>query len=277
MLELILARPDGVAAPEDAPAVPDDAQVWCDWSGIPRAFGFTCDGHNWIRLPGVASFRFPPGGGWVEALAPEGAAREDIREAFQRHVLPFALQALGHELLHSSAVSTPRGAIGFCGSSGAGKSTLAYALGRRGYAPLADDALQFERVDGALHLIRLPFAIHISNASLLDGGQAGGPKSAVPGSENEGDPVPLAGLFVVERLPEDSERGHEVVPLPHASAFPLLLYHAHCFSFREDARTRQMIERYLALAAEVPTFLIRYRPDFALLPAILDAVEQALA
>ena len=51
------------------PSVPDDAQVWRDWSGVPRAYGYSTNGDHWIRLPEVAAYRFVPGGDGVEAIA----------------------------------------------------------------------------------------------------------------------------------------------------------------------------------------------------------------
>jgi hypothetical protein len=257
MLELKVSRAGVV------PAVPDDAQVWRDWSGVPRAYGYSSNSHHWICLPDVAAFRFTPAGDVVEAIATT-APEHEIEDAYGRHVLAFALQALGSELLHASGVVAPSGALAFCGGSSAGKSTLAHRLAGRGHEPLADDALMFEPTEAGVDAIRIPFAVRV----------AGG---ALGADASRSERFPLAAVFVVEPAADADPARPEVIPLPHSAAFPLLLYHAHCFSFRDERRTRLMTDRYLKLAARVPAFRLLYRRDIDRLPAVLDAVEGALA
>src|SRR5919109_910835 len=104
------------------PEVPDDAQVWRDWSGMPRAYGYTTNSHHWICLPEVAAYRFTAAGRVVEAIA-TAAPTHEVEDAYRRHVLPFALQALGSELLHASGVVAPLGALAFCGGSSPWRTT----------------------------------------------------------------------------------------------------------------------------------------------------------
>jgi hypothetical protein len=93
-----------------------------------------------------------------------------------------------------------------------------------------------------------------------------------PGSER----FPMAAVFVLEPTGDVDPARPELVALPHSAAFPLLLYHGHCFSFRDERRTRLMTDSYLKLAARIPAFRLRYQPDIDRLPALLDAVERAL-
>jgi hypothetical protein len=262
-----------------APPVPDDAQVWRDWSGVPRAYGYTLDGDHWFRLPELGSFRFTVAGEWVEAWVPDPIPLQEVEEAFRRHVLRFVLQAQGDELLHASAVAMPRGAVAFCGSSGVGKSTLAYQFSRRGHRPIADDALLFEPAGGTIRVFPLPFMLHLSGQSALGRRRRKRPVNldpqAVESSPGEAS-FQLAALFVLEPSKEGDPATPEIVALRNASAFPLLLYHAHCFSFRDKRRLRLMAERYLQLAASVPTFRVRYTRDIDRLPELLDAVERKL-
>jgi hypothetical protein len=273
VLEVRLKRSGAV------PPVPDDAQVWRDWRGVPRAYGYTLDSDHWIRLPELGSFRFTIAGEWVEAWVPDSTSRREVEEAFRRHVLRFVLQARGRELLHASAVAMPRGAVAFCGSSGVGKSTVACGLGRRGHPPIADDALLFEPADGSVHVLPLPFRLHLSGRSAVNWHGRKAPLDLDP-EDVDGSPggaaLPLAALFVLEPSAEVDPAMPEIVSLRNASAFPLLLYHAHCFSFRNERRVRLMADRYLQLAASVPTFRLRYRRDIDRLPKLLDAVERAL-
>jgi hypothetical protein len=244
------------------PSVPDDAQVWRDWSGVPRAYGYTSNGHHWFLLPEVAAYRFGPAGGEVEAIATE-APEHEVEEAYRRHVLPFVLQARGSELLHASGVVAPPGALAFCGGSSAGKSTLAHRLTGRGHEPLADDALMFEPTEASVDAVRIPFTVRVEgHATSVE----------APGSAR----FPMAAVFVLEPTGEVDPARPDLIALPHSAAFPLLLYHGHCFSFRDERRTRLMTDRYLKLAARVPAFRLRYQPDIDRLPALLDAVERAL-
>jgi hypothetical protein len=248
--------------------------VWRDWEGVPRAYGYTRDGDHWLRLPDIGSFRFTPGGRLVEAVVSDFSSAEAVKDAFERHVLPFTLHAQGLELLHGSAVLAADGVVAFCGSSSAGKSTLAYTLGRRGHPVLADDAVLFEIADDRVEARPLPFTLRISSRSVLAGGAPTATDVPVLIAPDEG-PFPFAAIFVIERL-EGPSGEFEITPLPAAAAFPLLLYHAHCFSYRNQQRTRVMIERYLKLAERVPAFELRYRPDLDRLPDLLDGIERAL-
>src|SRR5919106_4162914 len=93
-------------------------EVWLDVAGREAGYGHAEEG--WLHLPGIATFNFDPSG--VEAVAGEEVATEKIRDAHRRLVLPLALQALGQEVLHASAVAFDSGAVAFCAESGIGKS-----------------------------------------------------------------------------------------------------------------------------------------------------------
>jgi hypothetical protein len=94
---------------------------------------------------------------------------------------------------------------------------------------------------------------------------------------NAGDErsIPLSGVFVLERDPGAGEP--EIAPLPRHTAFSLLLYHAHCFSFSDEDRRRRMLERYLEFSAYVPVFRVRFRQVPEELPVLLDSIERVLA
>jgi hypothetical protein len=262
------------------PDLPADARIWRDWEGVPRAYGYTAGGQHWMCLPGLGAFRFASTEEPVEAIVPDSTPRELVEAAYRRSVMPFVLQARGRELLHASAVLMPSGAAAFCGSSGAGKSTLAHSLGQRGYRPLADDALMFETANASIQVHPMPFELRLSKQSALTGRERVA-KEVFLASDGEpvadnGDslPIPLAAAFVVERV----EKGPnlEIRSFSPTDAFSLLLYHAHCFSDRDEERRRLMLERYLELVARVPVFRIRYRPGLARLPALLDEIERAV-
>jgi hypothetical protein len=260
------------------PDLPPDARIWRDWDGIPRAYGYTAGEDHWMCLPGLGAFRFSPADQPVEAIVPDSAPAELVEDAYRRSVMPFVLQARGRELLHASAVLMPSGVAAFCGNSGAGKSTLAHSLGGRGYRPLADDALMFEAVNGAIQVNPLPFELRLSRHSALTEGTEVVEKAPVATHggpvAGQGEEATLAAVFVVER--DESAPDLDLRRLSPTEAFSPLLYHAHCFSDRDEERRRLMLERYLELTARVPVFRIRYRPDLDRLTALLDEIERAV-
>jgi hypothetical protein len=275
MSELTVTRSSPVPGDGSVPEVPSDAQVWRDHGNFPGAYGYSRDGDHWLWLPGKAAFRFDSAGRQVEAIVREGTSDRKVEELYQRHAMPFVLQARGRELLHASAALTPRGAIAFAGSSGAGKSTMAFALSQRGYPPLADDALLFEIVGEAVELHPLPFALQVPKGSALGEDEAAA--QVDPPNWSDDSPPRLAAVFVIERMSKPNrEPEPEIIALSSAAAFQLLLYHAHCFSYDDDDRRRLMLERYLELTARVPVFRIRNRPTLEQLPDFLDTVVAAV-
>lgn len=272
MLQLTVTRATAL------PAVADGADVWYNREGTPVVYGYTRDGDRWISLPDIAAFKIPPPGGTVRAVALSGASDGLVEYLFHKRVLPLALQATGAEVLHASGVATPAGAVAFCGASGVGKSTLAYALARRGYPALADDALAVEVDDGAVRALRLPFTIELEPESTAFFSANGGVSAlAAPIRDHQGgDPVPLVALFTVDRTPTEDPGGFTVTRLRSAAAFHALLAEAYCFSRGDDERWRAMLQRYMTVAARVPVYRLRYTRDFARLPDLLDAIERAV-
>ena len=253
--------------------MPSDAQVWRDHGNFPGLSGYSHDGDHWLWLPGKAAFRFDTAGRRVEAIV-GWDLRPQVEELYQRHAMPFVLQARGRGL-RASAALTPRGAIAFAGSSGAGKSTMAFALSQRGYPPLADDALLFEIVSARPFSSTRCLCAQVPKESALGEREAAAQVDAPNWTDDS--PPRLAAVFVIERISKPNpEHEPEVIALSSAAAFQLLLYHAHCFSYDDEDRRRLMLERYLELTARVPAFRIRNRPAVEQLPDFLDTVEAAV-
>jgi hypothetical protein len=213
---------------------------------------------------------FDDGGERVTAMPDAGVGAEAVAEAYQHFALPMVLQALGHEVLHASAVCSPRGVTAFCGDSGAGKSTIAHGLHRRGHAAWADDAVALDISPAAIDAVPLPFDARLrpASAELFGLGAAAIrlPVAAPPA------PLPLLAVCVLTRL--DAASGPPALErLAPAAAFAALLPHAFCFSLRDVARKRLMLERYLSLIARVPVFRLAFGTALDGVPAILDRLE----
>src|SRR6266480_4274208 len=116
------------AASAEAPPVPDASDprvtVWRDPGGVVCAYGQTIEDEHWVHLPAVGAFSFVAGGSTVTAVPAAEASAALVADAYRRTVLPLALQAVGRQVLHASAVSIGGDIAAFCGVSGTGKSTV---------------------------------------------------------------------------------------------------------------------------------------------------------
>jgi hypothetical protein len=268
------------------PTLPDiadpEVQVWRENDGTVCAYGHTAGGVHWMHLPGLASFRFGDGMDAIVAI-PHPPVREDlVFDAYRRSVLPMALQVRGHEVLHASAVLTPQGVVALCAVSGTGKSTTAFGLSRRGWPLWADDAVAFEASESGVAAIPLPFDIRLRSEAATffdrDAALAGGTSERIGvRAQIEAEPVPLAALLVLDRIPGKSDTATvRIRQLSSTRAFLDVLAHAYCFSLRDAERKQIMMRHYLDLASRVPIFEVRFRPGLKTLSTVLDGIGELI-
>jgi hypothetical protein len=255
-----------------APSPPDisdtSATVWRDGAGAVVALGQTIGDEHWVHVPGRGAYSFRRKAGGVTAVPEPGTEGHLVEDTFRRIILPLALQAQGHEVLHASAVRTPAGVVALCAVAGTGKSTLACALSRRGHRLWADDAVCLEFAERSVHVRPLPFTLRLRPASAAFFG--GAPRQGAVRVPDE--TVPLAAIFVLER----AESGPpEVERLPATSAFRDVLTHAYCFDINDRARNEAMVQHYLELVDRVPVFGVRFSDGLDRLDNTLDAIEAA--
>ena len=246
--------------------------VWKTKEGTVSAFACS-DGHeHWLHVPGVASFRFAPDAAVVTAL-PHGTSTPDrIRRTFEHSVLPLALQALGREGLHASAILTAAGVVGFCAKAHTGKSTLAYALSRRGYIQWSDDALSWELEGGRPWARRIGFQVRLREQSLVHFGHRSTPKLPA-GAARELDTAPLTSIYVLRRTAPDPRAPRvSIEPLSGSKALTELLDHAHCFDPTDVRRKGRMMSSYLELVSHVRVFDVRFQPSLDRLDGLVNAI-----
>jgi hypothetical protein len=272
LLSLVIAPP-----PAAHPAPVDDSarrvNVWRTAEGTVSAFACSDGDEHWLHVPGVASFRFASDPR-VTAVPHGHVSTQSIRHVFDHSVLPLALQALGREGFHASAVLTANGVVGFCGKTHTGKSTLAYALSRRGFAQWSDDALIWEVNGDRPSTRRLEFHVRLRDQSLAHFGHRSA--SDIPGSPLDAqDRARLSSLYVLSRTTVDGCAPRVAIEqLTGARALTTLLDHAHCFNPSDQHRKRQMMCSYLALLSQVPVFEVRFQPALAHLDELVDAIIQ---
>jgi hypothetical protein len=257
-----------VAAGEPVPDLDGnsgDRNAWRDVSGNVCAWSERRGREEWLHVPRVGSYAFATGVEEVQVVPDPSAPPELVQTAYLRTVLPMALQFLGREVLHASAVLAESGVVAFCAVSTTGKSTLAAAFGGRGFPLWADDAVALERVDRVFEAPALPF-----EARLV-------PENGSTVRHPPLERAPLAAACVLERRREDA-RGPfvSVARLAPPEAFLSLLTHAYCYSLDDVERNRRMTERYLEAAQTLPVYRVTFNSDLERLPEVADAIQHEL-
>jgi hypothetical protein len=271
MLNLNVLPADGSAEPP-ASVHPSRITRWRDVDGVVAAWGYVQGSTHHLGIPGVGRFRFS---GHEVAATPEPGASDDLlNDAFRRIVIPLALQALGREVVHASAVAAPGGVVALCARSTIGKSTLAYALARRGFPVWADDAVALEREGETFSVLALPFQLRLRPASVthfgLDDAPSVGPMTPEGGARR------LAAVCLLQRGEAGPTEHVKIRRLPPAEAFPAVLDHAYLFCFEGPDRKRRMMRDYLDLTARVPTLLVRFRSGLEHVDPTADAIAGAV-
>jgi hypothetical protein len=245
-------------------AADGDVEIWRE-DGQICAYGYAGKGHEWMHVPNLATFQL---GTEVAAFPMAGADPEVVRDAFERSVLPMAIQALGGEALHGSGVAGGRGVVALCADSGTGKSTLAYALGLRGHEIWADDAVAFESDGGGVTTVSLPFRLNIRPESRAALG------SREVTCSDEGTTSPLAAVVVLERAASSTNGRAAVSRLGGGEALRAALEQGYSFRPGDQERTQRMTKAYLELVAEVPVYRLVFVAGFEGFDGVVDVVEQ---
>jgi len=266
--------------PEREAELPEPAlkrvRTWQDVTGAVCAVGYVGLGAHWIRWPGTAVFRIDATG-HLDAFPEPRADTTRLRDLCRRTVVPIALQALGYETLHASAVRFPFGLVAICGDPQAGKSTLAFSLARRGYEQHADDMLVLAVGRDEIRSVQLPFDVRLRPEALTFWGFEARHDSHAVASVNQGADggasVRVAAVFVLRRI----KRGQPAaVRLPSSSSWTALLAHGYWFDASDPDHRSRLIRHYLDIAAFVPVYELRFVPGLDRLDAVLDCIETAV-
>jgi hypothetical protein len=277
---LLITDPKIFRAPQVPRAGDPEVTLWCNRQGTVGALSHVVNKECWLHILGVASYKLDLAENAISAVPSECATQQAIIDAFQSTVWPTFLQIQGCEVLHGSAVIGGRGVVAFCAASETGKSTLAYALGQRGYALWADDAVVLEFLPRSVQTRPLPFFIRLRSASALHFGysenQVNRGRVRCEGPQSE-DALPLTTICLLEQaqtFPDD--RVITIQRLSAAEALVGVLNHALYFSLQDQRRKRRMIEQYLTLVGRVPVFKVSVCRGLERLPPILDQLEQRI-
>ena len=282
MLKLSLVH-DDCPQPSLSDLIGPAVEIWRTPEGEISAYGYTDNGQHWVHFPGLASFCFCKETEEVQAIPHRSVQYDMVYDVYLRSVVPLALQVHGTEVLHASAIHTSRGVVVFCAVSGTGKSTLAYGFSQKGYRVWADDAVAFAATREWVTAVPLPATIrlrpdvaiffrdaHLNMSSRL---------APAPTTQEQEEPQPLLALCLLDRTQEGHRKNGaavEIVRVSSAQAFPRVLAHAYCFSLLDTRRKQRMVQQYLDLVAQVPTYIVRFRAGLEHLAAIMNGLERTL-
>lgn len=133
------------------PDVPAEGEPLGALGEPPDRVWWTLDGDAYtIRFAGLCDLRLAPPWRTVEVADDPGAPAEVVGDRIIKTALPFALEWLGHDLLHAGAVVADGVTIAVVGPSGTGKSTLVALFCADGAALVSDDQLRVELEPGAV-------------------------------------------------------------------------------------------------------------------------------
>ena len=238
-----------------------------------------------LSFPGTAEVWIPAPGD-VQVWQHPDASAESIRHVLLDHVMPRVLADAGALVLHGSAAVTLRGAcVVLLADSGSGKSTLASAIALAGGELLTDDCFHLSRQGAQPVVIPTYSGLRLWPDSLQALFGADGARSepmshnsakrrlsSPPGGRPSLVSAPVDAIFVLE--PASDATGILATPLGPSSACMALVRN----SFRLDLGSHTAAHAALAETARVidsmPVLSLRYRRDYAMLPALIEQLEQ---
>lgn len=131
---------DAAGAPAQRRGAPFHS--WQSPRGVVKADFYRAEDSYLVHVPGVAEFEIPPHSREVVARREHGTDADAVANVFTQQIVPLALSARGHTILHASAIEVDGAAVAFVAASGRGKSTLAASFALAGHALVTDDSLE---------------------------------------------------------------------------------------------------------------------------------------
>lgn len=241
------------------------------------------------REDGAETFRFPDAGDFrigadrIDVHAPaEGLGMAELR--LLGPVLSYWLERQGLPALHASAVATDRGAIAFLSVKEGGKTGLAAAFLQAGFPLLTDDVLAVEEAGGTflgrpgypqMRMWPDEAAFFVPGWEELPTVHPAISKRRVPVGDGgfgafNGEPLPLACLYLPERVAEGTVEIQDVSP---RDAVIELLRHSFSPRLVEAAGLGpRRLDFFARLAMKVPVRRLRYPSGFDRLPEVVEPV-----
>jgi hypothetical protein len=237
-----------------------------------------------LHFKDLADFLVHPDGCRIECLvAARGVSATTLRHLLIDHVLPRALNRIGFDALHATAVVCGSRVCAFVAEAGTGKSTLAASLHLDGCPTFADDCLVLRDTDPLIAMPAYPGVRLWEESFRALGGsirERGTPVAQYTAKTRQlgdaegfrAEPLPLGRIYLLERQPAEASPSASLAPrvehLKAGEAFAALM----ASTFPLDITDSTMLARHFRLlsrvAAEIPIRRLILPTDFAALPAI---------
>ena len=236
------------------------------------------EGHL-VRFVDRADFLIELDDGLVTWRPVPGTSPQAVRDLYLNQVLPVIRGQLGELILHASAVAIDGEVAAFVAGTGRGKSTLAAAFARAAMPFLSDDGLALTR-QGAGYVaspnrpsFRLwqdsQIAIGARREPADDDEEEKSRVEAGAALPFQSAPLPLRALYFLG--PGDSD-APVIEPLPRHRAVAELMNHAFLLDVGDRDCLQRHFETLADLAEAVPSFVLDYPRDYALLADVVEAV-----
>lgn len=249
---------------------------WLFWSKI-------SDGYL-LRFNGLADFLIHSDGCRIDCLAKAcDVAAGTLRHLLIDHVLPRALNLIGFDALHATAVVVGSQVCAFVAEAGTGKSTLAASLHLAGYPTFADDCLVLRDTDPISAASAYPGVRLWEEAFRALGGSIrkhGAPVAQYTSKTRQlGDAegfcsgaLPLGRIYLLERHPAHDCTAASVEPrlaqLKPGQAFAALISATYPLDVTDKAMLARHFRLLTRVAAEIPIRRLTIPTDFAALSAV---------
>jgi len=223
------------------------------------------DGGYLLRFADLADFEVSPASDRVRCRPAPGLPSSTLRHLLLDQTLPLVLSQHVDLVLHASAVHLDGvGTVGFAGRAGCGKSTLAAALGLRGQAVVADDALVITRIAGQPTVLPGYPGLRLWRDAVRELGLTQEPDRPVAHYTDKcrvhGDavrfrtrPTPLRALFVLGRRRANGTPTRAAAMRPRDRLMALTPY-TYLMDVEDRGQLARMFDNLSGLVSHVPVF-----------------------
>ena len=250
----------------------------------------TDDAGYLLAFPDLAAFRLADDGGRIAIVPGPGCNGETLAHLLLDQVLPRALGHRGWVVLHGGAVAVDGGAIAFIGPSGAGKSTLAASFLDANHGLLSDDGLVLSLADAGVIVRPTYRSLRLWPSSLEEVFEEPPRAAAVahystkqrvrfetPPGPAQDEPRRLLALFILAEQYDGQDRSLSMARLGPADTLMAMMQNAFRLDVADRGRLARLFEAAGDMAATLPAYTIAYPHDFAVLPAVRDAILETLS
>ena len=236
-----------------------------------------------LRFEGACDFIVSDQGTKIEVRPHRGTSVGWVQSMICGMLMAFALHIKGTGNLHASSVEIHGGAVAFLGDPGSGKSTMAAAFAERGHSVISDDVLVIDSTPGDFLAQPGVSQLMLSRASMNTVGRGNmeteslasvGEKLRLPidgtWAKFVSNPVPLKGMFLLSRGPENTAVNVERLTVVEATRQAVI--NTLCLPILPPYAIKRFLKFSANLASNVPVWKLKYGEGRANLSGVHEAI-----